>query len=219
MATFVVTGDQYRNIDRRMREIKRQLDQPEGSSLDPAVVEQTLETLQLIIERKTIDAPTSTPTEAARIMGRNFHGTDEVEAKFGVNFTAKQHRLLSVVPFSAEVLQACAETHILVAGYALSIIDIHGRATDAFYSKTRPWYGEPEQRFATKTKVTVAWHLVRKSALPDSTSKSWSDQRLLVNVPDTIPPTCLVVYTAILHFLVRPPDRARLWRRAERPAQ
>ena len=35
MATYVVTGDQYRTIDRRMREIKRQLDQDGGSPLDP----------------------------------------------------------------------------------------------------------------------------------------------------------------------------------------
>ena len=37
MATekFVVTGDQYRVIDRRMREVKRQLDQEGGSPLDP----------------------------------------------------------------------------------------------------------------------------------------------------------------------------------------
>lgn len=37
MATqkFVVTGEQYRKVDRRMREIKRQLDQENGSPLDP----------------------------------------------------------------------------------------------------------------------------------------------------------------------------------------
>ena len=35
MATYIVTGDQYRTIDRRMREIKRQLDQDGGSPLDP----------------------------------------------------------------------------------------------------------------------------------------------------------------------------------------
>jgi len=39
MATkYVVTGDQYRIIDRRMREIKRQLDQDGGSPLDPGWV-------------------------------------------------------------------------------------------------------------------------------------------------------------------------------------
>lgn len=45
MATkkFVVTGDQYRVIDRRMREIKRQLDQDDGSPLDPEWVASELQ--------------------------------------------------------------------------------------------------------------------------------------------------------------------------------
>jgi len=39
----VVTGDQYRTIDRRMREIKRQLDQDGGSPLDPEWVARELQ--------------------------------------------------------------------------------------------------------------------------------------------------------------------------------
>ena len=41
----VVTGDQYREIDRKMREIKRQLDSKAGSPLDPARVDAELEDL------------------------------------------------------------------------------------------------------------------------------------------------------------------------------
>lgn len=37
-AKFAVTGDQYRRIDRRLREIQRQLDQEGGSPLDPKLV-------------------------------------------------------------------------------------------------------------------------------------------------------------------------------------
>lgn len=47
MAGHPVTGDQYRTIDRRMREIKRQLDQVDGSPLDPQKV---LDVLQAIVE-------------------------------------------------------------------------------------------------------------------------------------------------------------------------
>lgn len=47
MAGYPVTGDQYRTIDRRMREIQRQLDQEGGSPLDPEGVARTL---QLILE-------------------------------------------------------------------------------------------------------------------------------------------------------------------------
>lgn len=51
MATLhVVTGDQYRIVDRRMREIMRQLDQKEGSPLEPNKVATVLDVLQGIIE-------------------------------------------------------------------------------------------------------------------------------------------------------------------------
>ena len=43
----VVTGEQYRIVDRRMREIKRQLDQEDGSPLDPDWVS---DELQRIVE-------------------------------------------------------------------------------------------------------------------------------------------------------------------------
>ena len=41
--TFSVTGDQYREIDKRIIEIKRQLNQREGSPLDPLKVSKTLQ--------------------------------------------------------------------------------------------------------------------------------------------------------------------------------
>lgn len=144
-----------------------------------------------------------TPEAAARIMGSNFHGVEHVSQHFGVSFTPKQLKRLDVVPFGAELLQSVAETRILVAGAALSIMDVHAKAKGLFYAtKDTPWYGESDQRFATKTKVTVGWHLVRKTPLPGSTSKSWSDQQAMVGPTDTLLPACLVVYTAILHALV-----------------
>lgn len=47
MATkkYVVTGDQYQMVDRRMREIKRQLDQEGGSPLNPIWVAKVLQDL------------------------------------------------------------------------------------------------------------------------------------------------------------------------------
>jgi len=57
MATLhVVTGDQYRTVDRRMREIKRQLDQDGGSPLDP---EWVATKLQRIVEGKLVEEDVS----------------------------------------------------------------------------------------------------------------------------------------------------------------
>lgn len=68
MATelHVVTGDQYRTIDRRMREIKRQLDQENGSPLNPNTVAAAL---QVIVEGN-LGAETQ-PTEMT-IAGRTY---------------------------------------------------------------------------------------------------------------------------------------------------
>ena len=46
---FFVTGEQYRNISRRMREIQRQLDQNGGSPLDP---EDVAVALQRVVENR-----------------------------------------------------------------------------------------------------------------------------------------------------------------------
>ena len=43
MAVFTVTGDQYKKVDRRMMEIKRQLRQRGGSPLDPELVADVLQ--------------------------------------------------------------------------------------------------------------------------------------------------------------------------------
>src|SRR3989338_8496122 len=66
MATHVVTGDQYRVIDRRMGEIKRQLNQDGGSPLDPEFIARVLQTLieqrEVIIESDTVVVPNISAT-------------------------------------------------------------------------------------------------------------------------------------------------------------
>lgn len=71
-ASHAVTGDQYRTIDRRMREIKRQLDQDGGSSLDPAWVARGL---QQIVEAKEV-ALTSL------VMASPFFANEEVNSNY-----------------------------------------------------------------------------------------------------------------------------------------
>ena len=67
MATpHVVTGDQYRTIDRRMRDIKRQLDQDGGSPLDPDAVAYAL---QQIVEGSLVK--NALPTEMT-VGGRTY---------------------------------------------------------------------------------------------------------------------------------------------------
>src|ERR1700730_16860141 len=102
MATHVVSGDQYREVDRTMSEIKRQLNQPGGSPLDPDVVARRL---QLIIDGPTA-APTGSTTleDAAAIMGRACHGADQLQSHLGVTLSSSEAAQLATVPFSPEAL-------------------------------------------------------------------------------------------------------------------
>lgn len=70
MATFVVTGDHYRTVDRRMREIKRQLDQEKGSPFDPELVARAL---QQISEGKFGEVAEVTATAPLRSKPRLIH--------------------------------------------------------------------------------------------------------------------------------------------------
>src|ERR1700730_14686475 len=102
MATHVVSGDQYREVDRRMSEIKRQLNQPGGSPLDPDMVARRL---QLIIEGPSA-APTgsTTPEQAATIMKPAYHGVDALESQLNIRLSANEVAQLATVPFSEEAL-------------------------------------------------------------------------------------------------------------------
>lgn len=71
-----------------------------------------------------VEDDTVTPEQAAAIMGTNFHGVDALQRHLGVKLSTKSKKLFLNVPFSAAMLQACAQTHVLVACGALSLMDV-----------------------------------------------------------------------------------------------
>jgi hypothetical protein len=146
--------------------------------------------------------PSTSQILAREIMGKNFFGIEEAIKHFGVNATKQQLAYLSEVPFGEEVLKSCKDTHILVAVFPLSILDIRGIAKKLpdqtlFYSQD--WYDK--QAFA-KDKGEVGWQLVRKEPIANSTSKTWNDQQALLSKDEETPTARIVVYTMIGHFLV-----------------
>jgi hypothetical protein len=168
MATYVVTGDQYREVDRRMNEIKRQLNQPGGSPLNPDVVARRL---QLIIEGRTAAPSGSTsPEQAAAIMVTAYHGVESLESHFDVRLSASEAARLRTVPFSRETLMQLRRTHVLVACARVSLMALRARAADAFYFK-KAWYAK--ESFAHHC-PSARWRLFREGPVPDSTSKTWA---------------------------------------------
>lgn len=145
--------------------------------------------------------PSTSQKLAREIMGKNFFGIEKAIKHFGVNATKQQLAYLAEVPFSEEVLKSCKDTHVLVAVFPLSILDIRGitrklENQTLFYSQD--WYDK--QSFA-KDKGEVNWQLVRKVLIANSTSKTWNDQQALLSKDEETPTARIVVYTMVGHFL------------------
>ncbi|HET9285310.1 MAG TPA: hypothetical protein VFR24_25435 [Candidatus Angelobacter sp.] len=143
--------------------------------------------------------PTTSQKRAREIMGRNFFGVEEAIRHFGVNPTRQQTAALSEVPYSEEVLTACKDTHVLVAVFPLSVLEIRGkvpRNERLFYDQS--WYNK--ESFA-KDRGEVGWQLIRKTPVPNSTSKTWPEQQALLSQDEETPTARVMVYTVIGHYL------------------
>jgi hypothetical protein len=135
--------------------------------------------------------------DAREIMGLHFFGVDNAREYFGKEAMPHEREYLSMVPWSSELLDSVSETHILVAVFPVSIMDLVERAGELF-SNDR-WYGS--KRFAHH-RPRLGWRLVRKAAVPGSFMKSWGDQAALLQPDELMPSSQELVYTTIGHCLV-----------------
>jgi hypothetical protein len=143
---------------------------------------------------------------ACEIMGKNFFGIEEAGSHFGVIATKQQLAYLAEIPFSEEVLRSCKDTHVLVAVFPLSILDIRGIAKRRVDQKivvqplfyNQDWYNK---QFFAMDKGEVGWQLVRKEPIVDSTGKNWAEQQALLSQEEETPKARVAVYTMVGHFL------------------
>lgn len=143
--------------------------------------------------------PSTSQKRAREIMGKNIFGIEEAIKHFGVNPSKRDLAYMAEVPFSEEVLSACKDTHVLVAVFPMSILDIRGKAERGFfYSYEDAWYNK--QSFA-KDKGAMGWQLVRKTPIENSTSKNWNEQQALLSKDEETPKAQVMVYTIIGHYL------------------
>ncbi|HQJ28849.1 MAG TPA: hypothetical protein PLG39_05850 [Methanotrichaceae archaeon] len=132
-------------------------------------------------------------------MGKNFFGIEDGIKFFGFNPTRQQLSTLSDIPFSQDILDKSKDSHILVAVFPLSILEIRDRVDNRlFYNHEGAWYNE--QAFA-KARGEVSWHLVRKTQADGLTSNNWQEQLALFGKNDEVPTAQVMVYTAIGYFL------------------
>lgn len=142
--------------------------------------------------------PSTLQTRAREIMGRNFFGVEEAIKHFGVNPSRQQLAYLAEVPYSEEALAASKDTHVLVAVFPLSMLDVRGKVADKKLFYSQDWYNR--EAFA-KEKGEVGWRLVRKTSVADSTNKTWNEQQTLLSSDEETPTAQVMVYTIIGHYL------------------
>ncbi len=141
--------------------------------------------------------PITSQRRAREIMGKNCFGVEEAIKHFRINPTKQQLNRFAEIPFSEAVLQECKDTHVLVAVFSFSILEIRGKITSKlFYDQS--WYNK--KSFA-KDCGDVRWQLVRKTPVSDSMSKTWDEQQAFFGKDEETPIARIVVYTTIGHFL------------------
>jgi hypothetical protein len=147
-----------------------------------------------LIQNGGFEATTS-QKRAREIMGRNMFGIEEAIKRFGVNPSRRETATLADVPFTEATLKTCKETHVLVAVFPLSIIEIRSKAK-LFYDQS--WYNN--ESFA-RDKGEAFWQFVRKTPVANSTSKTWDEQQALLATNEETPTARVMVYTIMGHFL------------------
>lgn len=139
-------------------------------------------------------------TEAQTIMGENFFGLADAVRHFGVRPTQEDVARLATVPFSAAVLQACSETHVLAVVFPLSILAIRGKVHPRlFYEPEKGSY--EDELWAQTASDHAQWHLVLKEPVRHSLLTTWESGTKLLMRREEVPTAQIMVYTIIGHFL------------------
>ena len=129
------------------------------------------------------------------------YNLNDIQAHCGVQFTPEQRAALQDIPFSEDVLKACAGTHMLFPTPSLSLLQIRDIIhPDLFYDKSDGWYAEEKETFS-RAPIPVQWNLLRMAPIPESFNKSWDEQCSLLTEGEEVPSSAVVTVATILHFL------------------
>jgi hypothetical protein len=136
---------------------------------------------------------------AEQLMEDNVLGPAEVVRHFGVKLSKSQLQELREVPFSARFLEVRRKSHVLVAGFPLSVSEIRKKHSQLFLPKFSPFAGE----HATETRVRFGWYLLRRDLVAGSLDMGYQRQRKLLDAHEQVPWLREVVYATALGFLAR----------------
>src|SRR5262245_2968919 len=102
---------------------------------------------------------TCSADRAWNLMSRNMLGVQDAIEYYGVQPNPRLVRYFATIPCSEGVLELCADTHLLVSDFGLSISEIRRRVPSQLF-RDQSWYDR--EPFATRS-FAPRWHLIRKS--------------------------------------------------------
>lgn len=162
------------------------------------------EALSALITRFTAKVPDF--ALAREILGQDFISPEEIAAARGLTYSTEQIAELERTLPNRETLEWLKRNdYYLVAGSPreMSLLDVRGLERSYFYSKTDGWYANESEAFARNEKVTCRWYMLRKGIVPNSTRKTWSEQKDLLSDLETAPMAVEKIWGMTVYKAVR----------------
>jgi hypothetical protein len=136
--------------------------------------------------------------DADSLVHSNVIGPELAERCFGFHYSPSDRTKLAEVPVSSTELQACEGSHILFAGFPLTLNEIFKKHRALFAAARDAWFlREP---FAKATRVSATWYLLRRSPAPDTVRESWCRQLSHCAPNEEIPAPCELAYAFVLVY-------------------
>jgi len=156
--------------------------------------------------------------EIARvIMGKNYYGSINWAKDFGVNFTKKQLREIEKFPYNEDILNGpcpfykgkmVKDTHFAFLGLSqingdpLSIVKWQeicpAPGQLRFYRYADAWYIREE--FVNKSICKYKWYLMPLEIIPDSTSKTFDQQKAMLSAEYEVPSAIEEITKHVLYY-------------------
>jgi DnaJ-domain-containing protein 1 len=152
---------------------------------------------------------------AGEIMGKNFVGIEEAAQKFNVQIDEKNLKALKEIPFSENTLIRSRNTHVLIADFGSSIVDIKNLNLKMRFNSSKKSYNIFESNLESKQWVisekfseiteNPQWRLIRKETPEKLQRKSWEDQKNLIGDNEEIPTARTMIYFIIAYYFINKP--------------
>ncbi len=157
----------------------------------------------LYVLRNGVYHPTKSQKAAKEIMGNNFFGIEDAIEHLNLRPDKNQIAELDDVPFSEVTLKECKDTHVLVAVFPMSLLQMfENKNLRPFFglddTEKAPWF--KQERFSWE-EGKVGWYLIRKQAPENSLNKEWVDQlHMFGQLSDSVS-VRIAAYAALGHIL------------------